>query len=521
VGVLLDNDAALLKKLYPRLTKYIPHVPTSKQLAAMMLPHREVFYGGAAGGGKSDWLLMSALQYVDVPQYSAILFRRKLTDLKLRGSLIDRSHDWLDSTDAKWIPGEHKWIFPSGATLHFGYLDTGSHSEGLDKFRYQSAHFQFIGFDELTQFFEEDYLYLFSRLRRTQCYRHTKDPDPNCRDCKEYAGLQRVPLRVRAASNPGGLGHYWVKRRFRIKRVEMPDGRVVYRGMHPKRPYVPALPSDNPFLDIEDYKKSLVELDPVTRDQYLKGDWDASSKGRFLRQWLRRYDTRGAYLVLRDKNGNEVASFHRGSCRLVAFCDPAASVREGPGDNVIWRRMPSWTVIGVFYVTPAYDMLLWDVYRIRAEVPDVLYALRKCTADHVGEGLEFIGIEANGLGIGVFQSAMRMGLPVRAVRTQSHDKLVRATDATLRMEQGKIYFPHDGDRHIPKCAKWLGPWESELFSWTGHPQEQSDQVDVLAYASRWVTEQAAGSERTLSSSELGGHVDVYQVTTADPMLTVF
>lgn len=507
-----EVDAALLR-LSPRLTPYIRHTPTPKQTAALILPHREVFYGGAAGGGKSDWLLMSALQYVDIPSYSAILFRRRLTDLRLRGALLDRANEWLSGTDAVWSERDSCWYFPSGATLQFGYLDTGSSSEGLDKFRYQSAHFQFIGFDELTQFFEDDYLYLFSRLRRSRCGRHPRKPHSKCKTCREFSALRHVPLRMRSASNPGGVGHHWVKERFRIRKyIDPATGIALPRGFHPDRPYVPAFVQDNPYLDVEEYKASLSELDPVTRDQLLSGDWDAAIDGRFRRSWLRRYSMRGDSFQLHPRPAildrqqlrnpafspasNQPSStrvFYKHQCRLVAFCDPAASVREGPGDAVIWRKMPSWTVIAVFWLTPQYDLLLWDVYRARCEVPGVLALLQQCVRDHLPYGLEFIGIEASGLGIGVYQTALQHGLPVRPLATRSQDKLVRATQATVRMEQGKIFFPEPGSPSVPKHASFLEDWEAEIFNWTGHPQEQSDQVDVLAYAARWASSEA-GSE---------------------------
>ena len=121
-----------------------------------MLDTEEAFYGGAAGGGKSDCLLMAALQYVDIPDYAAILFRKTYADLTLPGALMDRARDWLSGTDARWKDEEKTWLFPSGASITFGYLENEQ-----DKFRYKSAEFQFCGFDELTQFSETQYTYLF------------------------------------------------------------------------------------------------------------------------------------------------------------------------------------------------------------------------------------------------------------------------------------------------------------------------------------------------------------------------
>jgi predicted phage terminase large subunit-like protein len=104
-------------------------------------------------------------------------------------------------TDARWNDNDHRWTFPSGATLTFAHLQ---HED--DKYNYQGAAFQFIGFDELTQFTETQYTYLFSRM-----------PAPE--DALHDGPLGQVPLRIRAASNPGGPGHDWVKQRFGIYRT--------------------------------------------------------------------------------------------------------------------------------------------------------------------------------------------------------------------------------------------------------------------------------------------------------------
>lgn len=217
---------------------WCPHKPHPKQAEFLELDDEEALYGGAAGGGKSDALLMAALQYVHVPGYNAILFRRTFADLALPEAIMDRSHAWLSGTSAVWNGTKKQWLFPSGARLTFGYLDTEKH-----KYRYQSAAFQFIGFDELTQFPEGSYRYLFSRLRKN-------------------VGLD-VPLRMRAASNPGGLGHDWVKERFIDNACT----------------FVPAKLEHNPSADADSYRRQLAKLDPITRRQLEDGDWIQDASG--------------------------------------------------------------------------------------------------------------------------------------------------------------------------------------------------------------------------------------------------
>lgn len=419
-----------------------------------MLPHREALAGGAAGGGKSDMILMGALQWVEHPGYAAILFRRSFADLSLPGALIDRSQQWLGQTDARWDSRQHEWIFPSGAKVSFGYLDSET-----SRYRYQSAEFQYIGFDEATQFPERDYLYLFSRLRRLKS--------------------SPVPLRMRGATNPGGIGMKWVKERFAIRR-DQETGR--FRGFDPKKPFIPSRITDNPFLDQKEYIESLMNLDPVTREQLLHGDWEVAESGRFRKEWIRRYSVRPNHYVLGpDLKGEDVA---KGRCWMFSVCDPAASTREGPGDYSIGRRQPSWTVISTFAVTPTYEILWLDNWRARCEVPDIQTAL---IDTHIKWGVDFIGIENTGIGLGVFQTAKRSGLPIRPLKPGGKDKLVRATDACNRMEQGMIY--------LPQRAPWLDDLENELWLWTGHPDETADQVDCLAYAAKVASEFAVGGPR--------------------------
>lgn len=246
---------ALKLAMTPRLTKYIPIDPTPKQAAALLMNNvREMLYGGAAGGGKSVYQLAAALQYVDVPGYAAILFRKTYADLNLPGALLHMSKEWLmpyvQTGEVKWSEKKNMYTFPSGATLSFGYLESDN-----DCFRYQGAEFQYIGVDECTHISPANYRYMHSRLRKTN--------DIN------------VPLRYRATANPGGqYGEYYHQRFF----IEGPEK---------KRIFLSAGLTDNPHLDAEEYVKSLDELDPVTREQLLNGNWSIKEAGdMFTRLWF-------------------------------------------------------------------------------------------------------------------------------------------------------------------------------------------------------------------------------------------
>lgn len=230
---------------------WCPHAPTAKQREFLELGCLEALFGGAAGGGKSDCMLMAALEHVNEPGYSALIVRRTYKDLALPGAIMDRSHDWLRGTTARWQEIDKRWVFPSGATLTFGYLDTER-----DKYRYQGAEFQFVGVDELTQFTESQYSYLLSRLRRLS--------------------NSRLPIRARCASNPGGIGHDWVFARFVDGRTS--EGRV----------FVPSLLSDNPHIDQNEYRAALAQLDETTRQQLEEGRWIKDSEGLVYRYLSRR-----------------------------------------------------------------------------------------------------------------------------------------------------------------------------------------------------------------------------------------
>lgn len=267
---------------------YIPHAPEPTQDAFLWYQGQEALYGGAAGGGKSDALLMAALQYVDVPGYAALLLRKTYTELTLENALLDRSMKWLSHSDASWNGEHRRWTFPSTATLTFGFLQRPQ-----DRARYQSAEFQYIGFDELTAFEESDFRFMFSRLRRAAvCSEHNGEKSSIratgvynrqgqfvCEVCGRAAPpVAVVPPRIRGATNPGGPGHKWVYDRF-IEPWEKYNNGV---AGPPKRVFVPAKLSDNPHIDQQSYRQAMYELEPELAEQLLEGNWHVREPGNWM-----------------------------------------------------------------------------------------------------------------------------------------------------------------------------------------------------------------------------------------------
>ena len=392
------------------LNKYIPHYPTPKQTEFLILEASEALYGGAAGGGKSDALLMAALQYVEVPGYAAILFRRTYTDLALPEALMDRANQWLQGTDAHWIDKNKTWIFPSGATLTFGYLDSEN-----DKYRYQSSAYQFIGFDELTQFTKSQYIYLHSRKRRLKG--------------------SKVPVRTRAATNPGGIGHEWVKERFNVL------------GLGGK-PFIPARLRDNPYIDQEEYEKSLNELDYVTRAQLLYGDWVINPESKlFQREWF------------------EIVDDYPRENRRVRFWDLAATEPKKGKD-------PDYTVgclmterSGVFYVI--------DVKRVRRSPLGVEKLIRQ-TAELDGVAVEiFMEQEPGSSGVSEIDRYSRevlKGFCFNGIKTTG-SKILRAKPFSSSAEHGNVKLVR---------GTWNEAFLSELENFPGGAHD--DQVDAASGA---------------------------------------
>jgi phage terminase large subunit-like protein len=393
---------------------------------------------------------------VDTPGYAALVLRRTYADLAKPGALMDRAKEYLHGTGATWNERDKQWRFPSGAVISFGYLQ---HED--DKLQYKSAEFQYIAFDELTDFTESQYTFLFTRLRK-----------------KAGGPLAGVPLRMRSASNPGGPGHSWVKARF-----------VDPASRRPGAVFVPAGMRDNPHLDVAGYEESLQGTDPLTREQIKAGNWDAVATGRFKPEWFRdRYRARGDYLVLQRADESAERTYRVWDLLRFVTCDPAASA----------KTTADWTVAGVWAITPRNELVLLDLDRFQAGIVDIPPRLMALHRKWQTAGVWVEGVAAND---GVYQLCAATAMPARRLTPLGQDKLVRATKAMNYAATGRIWLPAPGVRPgVP-----LDVFEAELYRFTGDDRvdDHDDCVDVLAY-SAWRLDAGPGPGADQRPQVLGG-----------------
>lgn len=223
---------------------------------------RVIGYGGAAGGGKSDALLMALfVGILSNPGAKCGYFRRTFTQLEGAGGAIMRSKElFSDFPGAKWNGSKHRWVFENlnNSIIQF------SHIQNEDNvFDYQSQQFDYIAFDEATQFTRYMYRYLMSRNRVT---------------------VNGVHPLFMMATNPGGIGHMWFKKEFvSIGEPEKPHMVEVRPGKEEQHMFIPAQLSDNIILEDRDpgYRGVLEGMDDIERERLLGGNWDIHA-GQFF-----------------------------------------------------------------------------------------------------------------------------------------------------------------------------------------------------------------------------------------------
>jgi predicted phage terminase large subunit-like protein len=431
----------------------------------------EALYGGAAGGGKTDALLVCPTRWMGHSQFRALILRRTFPELKK--SVFDRAREIYQGFDprAHFNENDKEWKFSTGAKLYFGHAE---HEESV--LQYQGSAFGFIGFEELCHFTRKQYLYLGTRAR----------------------SAHGLPVRIRATANPGGEGHDWVLERWAPWLDRRPDytgpraasGEVLWflPGHTPDEPerflaggraealaliaawdampddekaatprprsrtFIAAKLSDNPALMRNDpgYADRIRQQDAVTRRQLLDGDWLArpAAGAYFQRGWFKVIDVAPASFVARIRRWDLAAT--------------------APGEGAD----PDWTV-GVRMMRLADGSFVIDnVVRMRASPGDVEKAVLE-TAKLDGAATD-IEIPQDPGQAGKAQAAafskLLSGYSIHSA-PETGDKVTRAKPYSAQVEAGNVALVR---------APWNAAFvqEHEAFPEDGH----DDQVDAAAGA---------------------------------------
>lgn len=226
--------------------------PKQSQLIYDLADVDEVFWGGQAGGGKSEGLLMFALKRrIENPGSAGLMLRRTLPELEK--SLIRKSRLYFGHF-AKYSEQKKLWKFKpeyGGGIQEFGFCESDK-----DLYQYMSAEYDDIEIDEASHFTEYQAIYLTSRLRP--------------RSCKK--GLLRL------ASNPGNRGHQWLKARYvDVARNKIHTAFDEDEGTFKTRFFLPATLEDNTLMskkERQNYRSWLNTLPEHDRRMLRDGDWD-------------------------------------------------------------------------------------------------------------------------------------------------------------------------------------------------------------------------------------------------------
>lgn len=265
------------------------------QTAFLSSPADIVFYGGAAGGGKTWALIAEPLRHINKPGFTAVVFRRNATQIFNPGGLWDEACKLYPLFGGAARLARYEWVFPSGAYIRFGHL-----SEESTVYNWQGSQNCLICFDEVTHFTEKQFTYMMSRNRSTcgvrPYIRATCNPNSDSW-VKRYVDWwinsdSGYPIKERS-----GVIRYMARIDNEIIFADTAEELTSKYGAEcmPKSiTFIPASLYDNKILmeANPEYLANLKGLSKVERERLLYGNWKirASAGNNFRREWVQMID---------------------------------------------------------------------------------------------------------------------------------------------------------------------------------------------------------------------------------------
>lgn len=431
-----------------------------------------VFYGGAAGSGKSHAILMDALQYIDDPDFFGVFFRATTNQLDL--SLWPEAKRMYRPFGATFREKDRIANFPSGAKLKFAYMELEKHADG-----HQGVQYSAIYWDEFTHFSSYQFNYLRSRMRsrarnksfmkcsmnpdrdhfvyewvKPYLYQQDVPEDDGTQDFEKMKGCPNRDLtnKTRYFLFKGNdMLSWWTKEELFKEYPATKDREIMTYT------FICGTIDDNPILDELEpaYRAQLENLPRVNRLRLRYGNWDVRPQGSgyFERSWC------GELLNKPPANAVRVRSW-----------DFAATLPSDVNPN------PDWTAGVRMSKTKEGIYVIEDVIRFRDRPDGVNKKISEAGSYDGSDVLITVPQDAGAAGKSAAMQQVRMlseqGNTTK-IRATNANKVTRFSPFSAMAEAGMVRVV-EGD--------WNALYFSELEAFTGDGKTKDDQVDATADA---------------------------------------
>jgi hypothetical protein len=423
----MPSEKAYLERVQNRTAAWVPQ--SKPQWLAFLSRADELFYGGAAGGGKSDLLLGLAGE----AHQRAIIFRRVFPNLRF---LIERSRQIYNAggeSHAKDSYNEslHIWRLVKGNMVEFGAMQYEK-----DKTNFQGRPHDFFGFDEAPEFAESQIQFVTAWNRTTDVNQRVRvilTGNPPIDEAGAWIIRRYSAWLDKTHPHPAKPGELRWYASLDGKEQEVESGRQFdYKGetVYPRsRTFIPALLDDNPFYSADGrYKSVLQSLPEPLRSQLLKGDFDAANMPDPFQiiptDWVRQAQKRWAE---RERPRTPLTS---------AAIDPS---RGGQDKTALAKRYDNW-----------FDEVKSWPGVVAKNGPIVVELARQALGD---EKPGYINIDVNGIGSSVYDHAVVVfdnvlpfnGAEGSEYRDKSQKLKMRNKRAEMYWRMRDALDPKDGD----------------------------------------------------------------------------